>query len=163
VGGTSLSTPLVAGAVACLVQAHPEWTVDQMRAALFQTASDFVANGTYDPLYVRGYGILNAQAAAQDCNGNGTPDLYDLASGASTDVNNNGIPDECESVGDLNCDGTVGFADINPFVLFLSNNARWLTEFPDCDPLNGDINGDGTYGDASFRDINPFVALLTGK
>jgi hypothetical protein len=38
-------------------------------------------------------------------------------------------------VGDLNCDGTVGFGDINPFVLFLSNYSA---------------------------DINPFVALLTG-
>jgi hypothetical protein len=33
-------------------------------------------------------------------------------------------------------------------------------------PLNGDINGhingDGTYGQLSFADINPFVALLSG-
>ncbi len=28
--------------------------------------------------------------------------------------------------------------------------------------MNGDINGDGTYGQASFADINPFVGLLTG-
>jgi hypothetical protein len=31
-----------------------------------------------------------------------------------------------------------------------------------CAPLNGDINGDGTYGQLSFGDINPFVTLLTG-
>ena len=36
---------LVAGAVACLTGAHPDWTVDQMRQALTSTASDFVANG----------------------------------------------------------------------------------------------------------------------
>lgn len=163
VSGTSLSTPLVAGVVACLTQAHPEWTVDQQRAFLFQTASDYVANGTYDPLYVRGYGILNAYAAAaQDCNGNGVPDATDIAAGTSTDVNGNGVPDECESVGDMNCDGTTDFADINPFVLYLSNNAGWLAMFPGCDPLNGDINGDGTYGQESLGDINPFVELLTG-
>jgi hypothetical protein len=34
--------------------------------------------------------------------------------------------------------------------------------YPGCDPLNGDINGDGTYGQLSFGDINPFVTLLTG-
>jgi len=62
--------------------------------------------------------------------------------------------------GDLNCDGTVDFGDINPFVLYLSNFAAWQTSCPDCPPENGDINGDGTYPD--FGDINPFVALLTG-
>jgi hypothetical protein len=65
-------------------------------------------------------------------------------------------------IGDLNCDGEVGFGDINPFVLYLSNYSTWLTEFADCNPLNGDINGDGTYGQGSFADINPFVILLTG-
>jgi serine protease AprX len=163
VSGTSLSTPLVACAVACLAQAHPGWTVDQLRNMLLHTASDYVANGTYDPLYVRGYGMVDAYAASQDCNENGVPDATDIAAGTSTDVNSNGLPDECESVGDLNCDGVTDFGDINPFVLFLSNNAQWLTEFLACDPLNGDINGDGTYGQGSFGDINPFVTLLTGK
>ncbi len=64
-------------------------------------------------------------------------------------------------LGDLNCDGEVGFGDINPFVLFLSNFAAWQAAYPGCPPTNGDINGDGTY--PSFGDINPFVALLTGS
>jgi subtilisin family serine protease len=161
VSGTSLSTPLVAGAVACLIQAHPAWTVDQMRDFLFHTASDYVANGTYDPLFIRGYGIIDAHAASLDCNANGVPDRMDLIAGTSTDVNNDGIPDECESVGDLNCDGVVDFGDINPFVLYLSQYAAWLATYPGCDPANGDINGDGVYGQTSFGDINPFVALLS--
>ncbi len=65
-------------------------------------------------------------------------------------------------VGDLNCDGTVDFGDINPFVLYLSTFASWRAAFPGCDPLNGDINQDGTYGQGSFDDINPFVTLLVG-
>ncbi len=64
--------------------------------------------------------------------------------------------------GDLNCDGSVGFDDINPFVLYLSNFATWQATYTGCPPQNGDINGDGTYGQSSFGDINPFVALLTG-
>ena len=60
-------TPLTAAAVGCLVQAKPYWTVDQMREHLFETADYFVANGTYDPLYVRGYGIINAYAAYDTC------------------------------------------------------------------------------------------------
>jgi hypothetical protein len=62
--GTSMSTPLAAAAAACLVQAHPEWTVAQLRAALTRTASDYVANGIPDPLFVRGYGIIDATEAS---------------------------------------------------------------------------------------------------
>ena len=61
--GTSFSTPITACAVACLIQARPYWTVDQMREHLFETATDYVATGTYDPLYIRGYGIVDAFAA----------------------------------------------------------------------------------------------------
>lgn len=64
-------------------------------------------------------------------------------------------------IGDLNCDGLIDFGDINPFVLYLSNFAAWQTAFPGCNELNGDINCDGTYGQGSFGDINPFVALMT--
>jgi hypothetical protein len=64
--------------------------------------------------------------------------------------------------GDVNCDGTVNLADINPFVLLLSNEGAWCATYPGCPILNGDINGDGTAGQASFGDINPFVALLSG-
>jgi hypothetical protein len=61
--------------------------------------------------------------------------------------------------GDMNCDYQVGFGDINPFVLALSDPAAYQHAFPHCAILNGDINQDGLV---NFRDINPFVALLTG-
>jgi hypothetical protein len=64
-------------------------------------------------------------------------------------------------VGDLNCDGSITFGDINPFVLYLSNFATWQSTYAGCNPVNGDINCDGSYGQASFSDINPFVALMT--
>lgn len=97
-GGTSLSTPLVAGVVACLVQARPEWTVDQLRSHLLETSDYYVANGTFDPTFVRGYGVVNAAAAlgGLDCNGNGIPDDQDIADQTSTDDDGNGVPDECE-------------------------------------------------------------------
>ena len=65
-----------------------------------------------------------------------------------------------EGNGDLNCDGTVNFADINPFVLALSNPTGYAQQYPDCNVLNGDINGDGRV---DFGDINPFVGLLSGR
>ncbi len=55
------------------------------------------------------------------------------------------------------------FGDINPFVLYLSSFAAWQTAYPACPAEIGDINGDGTYGQWSFGDIDPFVALLTGQ
>ncbi len=61
--------------------------------------------------------------------------------------------------GDLNCDAVVNFADINPFVLALTNPFHYPDYYPNCDIYNADLNSDG-YVD--FGDINPFVALLTG-
>jgi len=94
-----------------------------------------------------------------DCNDNNIPDSCDIASGFSQDANGNGIPDECELlVGDLNCDGTVDFGDINPFILALSNPGIYATTYPLCDIMSGDINGDSAV---DFQDINPFINLLT--
>lgn len=59
--GTSMSTPQIAGAVACLVQAQPGWSVTQMRAAILDSASYF---GSTDPdaLFIYGYGMIDALA-----------------------------------------------------------------------------------------------------
>jgi subtilisin family serine protease len=102
--GTSLATPLAASVAACLVQAHPDWTVQEMRTALFSTATDYVESCTYDPIYVRGYGIADALAALtadtslEDCNTNAIYDDCDISTGASLDRDANGRPDECENV-----------------------------------------------------------------
>jgi len=60
--------------------------------------------------------------------------------------------------GDVNCDGTVDFADINPFVLALTDPAGYAAAYPECTIFNADAKGDG-YVD--FRDIVFFVRLLT--
>ncbi len=65
--------------------------------------------------------------------------------------------DSCICPGDLNCDGVINSADINPFVLILSNPVLWQQTYPGCASLNGDINGNLSVG---FDDINPFVALI---
>jgi subtilisin family serine protease len=58
--GTSFATPLVAAAAALIVEAHPDWSVRQIRDALIGTAS---RGGSFDPQYVYGYGIADAYAA----------------------------------------------------------------------------------------------------
>ncbi len=97
VSGTSLSTPVVASAVACLIQAHPDWTVQQMRTYLFDSASESVAGTAPDPLFVLGYGIVDALGTlAGDCDGNGIADAVDLAAGTLPDCDGNAIPDGCD-------------------------------------------------------------------
>jgi len=55
--------------------------------------------------------------------------------------------------GDVNCDGTLDFGDINPFIGVLTVPA----DMPGCGVMNADINQDGAV---DFADINPFVALM---
>jgi hypothetical protein len=56
--GTSLSTPLVGGAAALVREAHPEWTVAQVRQSLMETADNA---GT--PNNIRGWGRINVVKA----------------------------------------------------------------------------------------------------
>jgi len=66
----------------------------------------------------------------------------------------------CWQAGDLNCDGSVTFADIDPFVLALSGQAAYESQYPGCRWLNADCNADG---DVTFADIDAFVALLGNR
>ncbi len=59
------------------------------------------------------------------------------------------------ATGDVNCDGSVDFFDIDPFLLALFDPAAYAAAFPGCD--NGDVNNDGNV---DFFDIDPFLACL---
>ena len=61
--------------------------------------------------------------------------------------------------GDVNCDGTVDFGDINPFVQALADPSGYAATYPLCDALQADCNDDEVV---DFADINPFIALLSG-
>ncbi|MGD0589317.1 MAG: S8 family serine peptidase [Bacteroidota bacterium] len=67
VDGTSCSTPLVAGAAALVLSAHPELTNMQVRQALLQTArhiNDSTIQTTVYPNNYYGHGFVDAFAAA---------------------------------------------------------------------------------------------------
>ncbi len=60
-------------------------------------------------------------------------------------------------VGDANCDGTVDFFDIDPFLLALFDPAAYALQFPGCDLTQSDVNGDGGV---DFFDIDAFLIVL---
>ena len=55
--GVSVAGPVMAGAVVCLLQVHPDWTVEQLRKALFFSGDFYRKQGKPDPLFIHGYGI----------------------------------------------------------------------------------------------------------
>ena len=76
------------------------------------------------------------------------------------DNNGNGIADVCELLkGDMNCDGRLNGADIDPFFLAVGDPVAYVIAFPNCEILNADMNLDGRVNGA---DIDPFFACLAG-
>ncbi|MCE2881061.1 MAG: S8 family serine peptidase [Planctomycetaceae bacterium] len=119
VSGTSLSTPLVAGAAALILQARRDYGVASIRSALCETASDFALSGTHDPLFVRGFGVISAfdaakkNRAAEDLNLDGAVNAQDLATLLSTWGScNDPDPSTGYCISDLTLDGITDAADL---------------------------------------------------
>ncbi|MDK9699289.1 MAG: S8 family peptidase [bacterium] len=72
--GTSLATPLVAGATFLLWEKHPYWTAMTMRRALMETASQHAQPDT-----ILGWGIINVAAADTFTFGGNRPPVIDSA------------------------------------------------------------------------------------
>jgi len=113
VSGTSFSTPITAAALACLIQARPDMSVNQIRTALFATATRSDKIGLHpDPLFVEGHGIVQIDAAAAyglsiaDFNLDGSVDGADLGV-LLGQWGQSGGP-----LADLNGSGTVDGADL---------------------------------------------------
>ena len=60
-------------------------------------------------------------------------------------------------VGDMNCDGNVNLADIDPFTLALINPTGYSAAFPACQINNADANSDASVSGA---DVAGFVSML---
>ncbi len=135
---------------------------------IFMLAGVFIARGDYDLSWstIDGGGQMWSTGGGYELGGTvGQPDAGVALTGGGWTLTGGFWPGGAPSGpmilrGDLNCDGAVDFADINAFVLYLSNFSVWQATYLGCPPENGDIDADGNY--PSFADINPFIALLTG-
>lgn len=112
VSGTSLSTPLVAAALACRIGGEPCSSIDQMRNRLFASQTQ------PDPLGVRGYGVLDAAAilvdeGCADYNGDGFLDFFDYDDYVSCFQ---GVACPCGRTADFNGDDFIDFFDYDDFV-----------------------------------------------
>ncbi|WP_421420033.1 S8 family serine peptidase (plasmid) [Pseudoalteromonas lipolytica] len=66
ISGTSMATPHIAGALALVRQAHPDWSVAEVQSALQSTAGNVLDSGnTYgdDRFFHGGSGLVNIEAA----------------------------------------------------------------------------------------------------
>ncbi|WP_419954995.1 S8 family serine peptidase [Neobacillus niacini] len=63
--GTSMAAPHVAGACALIKQAHPDWTPDQIKAALMNTAKPLAKNGKPYRTYEQGAGRIQVNEAVK--------------------------------------------------------------------------------------------------
>jgi hypothetical protein len=110
--------------------------------ALIGVAGDNEQGGSAGALFAfRGY-------SGVDCNDNGQDDVCEIIAGDAADLNGNDVPDECDVIGDLDGDGTVG---VNDFLLLLQ---AWGA-CGDCGSCLADLDGDCTVG------INDFLTLLS--
>ncbi len=91
-----------------------------------------------------GRGTMN-NTLFDDCNCNDVPDAQDIGGGKSGDFNGNDTPDECECLGDVDGDNSVGITD------FLALLGAWGSN-----PGHpADLDGDGIV------DILDFLAMLS--
>ncbi len=102
--------------------------------ATLTVSPDCNGNGTLDYCDI-------ASGYAEDCNSNGIPDSCDIASGFSNDIDSDGTPDSCEL--DCNSNGLPDDYDIVQGTVDCDGNA-----IPDsCDIANGapDCNNNGMF------------------
>ena len=104
-------------------------------SATLTVAPDCNGNGTIDYCDI-------ATGTAQDCNANGIPDSCDITNGASNDIDANGVPDSCQ----VDCNGN-GRPDAYDIAQGTSADCD-QNQIPDsCDIANGapDCNGNGVF------------------
>ena len=138
--GTSFAAPILAGIAALLIQAHPDWTRDEIVAAMKTTASQASA-----PDNDLGWGIVDGwQACGPDDDGDGA---IDVACGGDDCVDDDatrgpGQPEQCNELDD-DCDGAPAADEVD------SDGDGDLACATDCDDSDPALNGLDADGDTN--------------
>ncbi len=143
--GRCVLPALLLGATMVPAFAAGEFTIDWF--TIDGGGESFSTDGTFE---------LSGTIGQCDAGGPMYGDDYELTGGFWV------VPPPSESLfelGDLNCDGSVDFFDIDPFVLAVTDPTGYAAAYPDCDIMLADCNGDGSV---DFFDIDAFVLLITG-
>ena len=111
--GTSLSTPLIGGACAIILSAHPEWTPQMVRESLMMTASQHT-----EPNNQYGWGIINVMDAINyveplyDVNDDGITNVLDLVIVVNFIMGEETPTNEEFTTADANQDGALNVLDL---------------------------------------------------
>jgi predicted outer membrane repeat protein len=134
--------------------------------AIFNLIGDNAEAGVDNEWYA--FGMSIPDPVLVDCNGNGTHDALDIASGIDGDCNFDGVPDSCQFADPgADCDGD-GVSDICEIASGSEEdlNNNWIPDVCEC---LGDATGDGAVNVddiieiiASWGDPNPGAADLDG-
>ena len=121
--GTSLSTPLIGGAAAVILSAHPNWTPMQVREAMMESG-----NHASSPDNTYGWGIPDILAAIQytfyltgDVTGEGEINISDVVFLIDYLYRNGRAPSPL-FLGDVNCDSDVNIADVISLINYVFKN-----------------------------------------
>jgi serine protease AprX len=121
--GTSLSTPLIGGAAAVILSAHPNWTPMQVREAMMASG-----NNSSSPNNTYGWGIPDILAAIQysfyltgDVTGDGEINVSDIIFLIDYLYQDGRAPSPLY-LGDANCDEVVNISDIVYVINYLYQN-----------------------------------------
>jgi subtilisin family serine protease len=155
--GTSMATPLAAGAAALLLEEAPVLTPLQVKLALKETAA--AAGASRDEA---GHGLIDVLAAVRRVAAGGVTDCQPAAGAADGDQD--GIPDECESRpvflrGDCNGDGAPVVHVTDAIILLAYNFAGGAR--PPC-LAACDVNGDGAVEGQIFDAVHILAFTFAG-
>lgn len=103
--------------------------------------NEYDYNDEIDKALDRTYGVNSLNQYTRVQQAEASPSYPTYAQDLSYDADGNLT--QAKSYGDANCDGAVNNFDIDAFVLAISDPEEYETEFPACDILNCDMNGDG--------------------
>ncbi len=111
--GTSLSTPLIGGACAVILSAHPDWTPQMVRESLMMTASQHS-----EPNNQYGWGIINVMDAINyveplfDVNNDGSTNVQDLVLVVNYIMGTSAPTSDEFVTSDANNDGSLNVLDL---------------------------------------------------